>query len=107
MNICCQVHICNSISINPPSLLSPDILSPFESSFASGNNPIPMVFSIGSGTGCGGSEEMTNVKRGGSSSGTSMSAQSMAARQRRRRISEKTQELGKLIPGAGTKDEHC
>lgn len=28
-----------------------------------------------------------------------MSAQSMAARQRRRRISEKTQELGKLIPG--------
>lgn len=29
----------------------------------------------------------------------SVSAQSMAARQRRRKISEKTQELGKLIPG--------
>lgn len=59
---------CNNVSINPPSLLSPDILSPFDSSFASGNNPIPMVFSIGSGGGCGGSEEMTNVKRGGSGS---------------------------------------
>ncbi|KAL3632346.1 hypothetical protein CASFOL_025330 [Castilleja foliolosa] len=30
----------------------------------------------------------------------SLSAQSIAARQRRRKISEKTQELGKLIPGA-------
>ncbi|KAL2474794.1 Transcription factor bHLH [Abeliophyllum distichum] len=31
--------------------------------------------------------------------GSSLSAQSIAARQRRRKISEKTQELGKLIPG--------
>ncbi|XP_058071282.1 transcription factor bHLH52-like [Magnolia sinica] len=31
--------------------------------------------------------------------GTSVSAQSVAARQRRKKISEKTQELGKLIPG--------
>ncbi|KAJ8626854.1 hypothetical protein MRB53_020161 [Persea americana] len=33
------------------------------------------------------------------SNGGCLSAQSMAARQRRKRISEKTQELGKLIPG--------
>ncbi|KAF2317935.1 hypothetical protein GH714_041258 [Hevea brasiliensis] len=32
-------------------------------------------------------------------SGGSLSAQSIAARQRRRKITEKTQELGKLIPG--------
>ncbi|PIN24097.1 hypothetical protein CDL12_03182 [Handroanthus impetiginosus] len=32
-------------------------------------------------------------------SGGSLSAQTIAARQRRRKISEKTQELGKLIPG--------
>lgn len=31
--------------------------------------------------------------------GTSLSVQSIAARERRRRITEKTQELGKLIPG--------
>ncbi|KAL2494013.1 transcription factor bHLH [Forsythia ovata] len=31
--------------------------------------------------------------------GSSLSAQSLAARQRRRKITEKTQELGKLIPG--------
>ncbi|PSS02614.1 Transcription factor bHLH53 like [Actinidia chinensis var. chinensis] len=36
------------------------------------------------------------VKRGGS---RSLSAQSIAARQRRRKITDKTQELGKLIPG--------
>lgn len=36
------------------------------------------------------------VKCGG---GGSLSAQSIAARQRRRRITEKTQELGKLVPG--------
>ncbi|KAJ0082716.1 hypothetical protein Patl1_11493 [Pistacia atlantica] len=32
--------------------------------------------------------------------GVSLSAQSIAARQRRRKITEKTQELGKLIPGS-------
>ena len=37
------------------------------------------------------------VKRGES---RSLSAQSIAARQRRRKITDKTQELGKLIPGA-------
>ncbi|KAL8508277.1 hypothetical protein ACS0TY_018750 [Phlomoides rotata] len=37
-----------------------------------------------------------SVKAGG---GGSLSAQSIAARQRRRKITEKTQELGKLVPG--------
>ncbi|KAM7278544.1 hypothetical protein ACFE04_005678 [Oxalis oulophora] len=38
----------------------------------------------------------TNKKK---QSGVSLSASSIAARQRRRKISEKTQELGKLVPG--------
>jgi dihydroxyacetone kinase len=33
------------------------------------------------------------------STGVSLSAQSIAARERRRKITEKTQQLGKLIPG--------
>lgn len=36
---------------------------------------------------------------GGDGGGKNLSAQSIAARQRRRKITEKTQELGKLIPG--------
>lgn len=39
----------------------------------------------------------------GTSSGGSLSAQSMAARERRRKITEKTQELGKLIPATSQK----
>lgn len=42
-------------------------------------------------------EAMTAMKK--TSSGGVLSAQSIAARERRRRITEKTQELGKLIPG--------
>ncbi|CAI9091767.1 OLC1v1026876C1 [Oldenlandia corymbosa var. corymbosa] len=94
--------LCNGIGFfpDPPSLLSPEILSPapLGSSFGCDNPP---VFSIGS-------REMMNEKKGGSGSsnisnggggGLKVSAQSMAARQRRRKITEKTQELGKLIPG--------
>ncbi|KZV29365.1 basic helix-loop-helix family protein [Dorcoceras hygrometricum] len=39
------------------------------------------------------------VKRQPATSGGSLSAQSIAARQRRRKITDKTQQLGKLIPG--------
>ncbi|CAA3033217.1 transcription factor bHLH52 [Olea europaea subsp. europaea] len=42
----------------------------------------------------GSSESVKRINGGGS-----LSAQSIAARQRRRKITEKTQELGKLIPG--------
>ncbi|XAR50772.1 hypothetical protein NMG60_11005195 [Bertholletia excelsa] len=44
------------------------------------------------------SGSVETVKKGGGEGG-SLSAQSMAARQRRRKITEKTQELGKLVPG--------
>nr|XP_027103325.1 transcription factor bHLH52-like [Coffea arabica] len=74
---------------NPPliqELSPPEILSPFSGSLASE----PPVFCSG-GTG-----EMT-VKK--ASNGGTLSSQSIAARQRRRKITEKTQELGKLIPG--------
>ncbi|CAI9783501.1 unnamed protein product [Fraxinus pennsylvanica] len=43
---------------------------------------------------CGSSESVKRVNGEGS-----LSAQSIAARQRRRKITEKTQELGKLVPG--------
>ncbi|WCJ20140.1 basic helix-loop-helix (bHLH) DNA-binding superfamily protein [Euphorbia peplus] len=43
--------------------------------------------------------ESENVTTKKESSGRSLSAQSIAARERRRKITEKTQELGKLIPG--------
>lgn len=52
---------------------------------------------------CGNQEMKSDMKRGNSSSGststTAVSVQSIAARERRRKITEKTQELGKLIPG--------
>ncbi|PIA42618.1 hypothetical protein AQUCO_02000213v1 [Aquilegia coerulea] len=44
--------------------------------------------------------ESSTVKKKSSSSSSGLSPQSIAARQRRRKISEKTQELGKLIPGS-------
>ncbi|CAI0545995.1 unnamed protein product [Linum tenue] len=43
-------------------------------------------------------EEVMNKKQG-NGDGVTLSAQSIAARHRRRRITQKTQELGKLIPG--------
>ncbi|MFS7909760.1 putative transcription factor bHLH family [Helianthus anomalus] len=46
-----------------------------------------------------GEVEVKKPNEGGGGGGGSLSAQSMAARVRRRRISEKTQELGKLVPG--------
>lgn len=49
--------------------------------------PPPVTFSSG---------KTENVKK---QNGTSLSVQSIAARERRRKITEKTQELGKLIPG--------
>ncbi|CAI9103538.1 OLC1v1002041C1 [Oldenlandia corymbosa var. corymbosa] len=81
---------------NPPHpLLSPEIFPPFG---FTGDN-YPPVFSIGSG---GGSDKGCGYGGSGSSisSGSKkLSTQSVAARQRRRKITEKTQELGKLIPG--------
>ncbi|PIA61327.1 hypothetical protein AQUCO_00300697v1 [Aquilegia coerulea] len=50
--------------------------------------PVPMIY------------ENTAKKKSSSPGERSLSVQSVAARQRRRKISEKTQELGKLIPGA-------
>ncbi|XP_027109555.1 transcription factor bHLH52-like [Coffea arabica] len=74
---------------NPPllqELSPPEILSPFSGSLASK----PPVF-------CSGSTGEMTVKK--ASNGGTLSSQSIAARQRRRKITEKTQELGKLIPG--------
>lgn len=71
---------------NPTTGLSQnlEILGPFPS-FGNINNNVPSV--------CG-NKTVEATKKGGS-----FSAQSIAARQRRRKITEKTQELGKLIPG--------
>ncbi|XP_031120540.1 transcription factor bHLH52-like [Ipomoea triloba] len=44
-------------------------------------------------------ESEVAVKKNDNGAKTTLSAQSIAARERRRRITEKTQELGKLIPG--------
>ncbi|KAM6551686.1 hypothetical protein CsatB_001494 [Cannabis sativa] len=46
-----------------------------------------------------GADHVSELKRRSSSSSKVVSPQSMAARERRRKIAEKTQELGKLIPG--------
>ncbi|KAF9621288.1 hypothetical protein IFM89_018505 [Coptis chinensis] len=54
------------------------------------NIQVPMVYSSGGA--------VENVKKS-SNGDAGLSAQSVAARQRRRKISQKTQELGKLIPG--------
>ncbi|KAH6782288.1 hypothetical protein C2S51_007581 [Perilla frutescens var. frutescens] len=64
----------------------PDILMP----------PPPMTVFPAADYGINGSS-CDGLKR--EASGGSLSAQSVAARQRRRRITEKTQELGKLVPG--------
>ncbi|KAL3515945.1 hypothetical protein ACH5RR_022847 [Cinchona calisaya] len=81
---------CNVFIPNPPLLL-PEILDPFPGSFATN----PPVFNSGSGSNSG----EAGANKGCNGGGTTLSAQSMAARQRRRKITEKTQELGKLIPG--------
>ncbi|XP_019152440.1 PREDICTED: transcription factor bHLH52-like [Ipomoea nil] len=49
--------------------------------------------------GCAESEVAVKKNDNGNCSAKTLSAQSIAARERRRRITEKTQELGKLIPG--------
>ncbi|CAI9760045.1 unnamed protein product [Fraxinus pennsylvanica] len=71
-----------------PSMLqdfsSPEVMVPPFSDFSTA----PPVYRSGS------SESVGKKPNGGS-----LSAQSIAARQRRRKITEKTQELGKLIPG--------
>ncbi|XP_022893750.1 transcription factor bHLH52-like [Olea europaea var. sylvestris] len=71
-----------------PSMLqdfsSPEVMVPPFPDFSTA----PPVYSSGS------SESVVKKPNGGS-----LSAQSIAARQRRRKITEKTQELGKLIPG--------
>ncbi|XP_047309671.1 transcription factor bHLH52-like [Impatiens glandulifera] len=46
-----------------------------------------------------GNDNISNKKKNNNGIENVVSAQSIAARQRRRKISEKTQELGKLIPG--------
>ncbi|CAL1402741.1 unnamed protein product [Linum trigynum] len=57
----------------------------------------PVRFSIGR---CGGKEDEDVMnKKQSNGDGVTLSAQSIAARHRRRRITQKTQELGKLIPG--------
>ncbi|KAM3322682.1 transcription factor bHLH53-like [Capsicum chacoense] len=76
----------------PPN---PPIFQDF-SSYSLPEIPMP-VFSSGC---CDNNAEVV-AKKGGSSTYNEkkMSAQSIAARQRRKKITEKTQELGKLIPG--------
>ncbi|CAL5412630.1 unnamed protein product [Camellia sinensis] len=75
------------VSINPPMLpeFSPELHVPLPEFHS------PLVYSCGSGV-----ESIENVKK---PNGGCLSAQTIAARQRRRKITEKTQELGKLIPG--------
>ncbi|XP_059637936.1 transcription factor bHLH52-like [Cornus florida] len=67
-----------------PCLLSPELFVPLPEF----QSPPPLA------NNCGSSVESVRKPNGGSST-----AQSVAARQRRRKITEKTQELGKLIPG--------
>ncbi|KAI8001199.1 Transcription factor bHLH53 [Camellia lanceoleosa] len=75
------------VSNNPPMLpeFSPELHVPLPEFHS------PLVYSCGSGV-----ESIESVKK---PNGGCLSAQTIAARQRRRKITEKTQELGKLIPG--------
>ncbi|KAF5944859.1 hypothetical protein HYC85_018936 [Camellia sinensis] len=59
--------------------------------YSCGSGIVGLVYSCGSGA-----ESIETVKK---PNGGCLSAQTIAARQRRRKITEKTQELGKLIPG--------
>ncbi|CAK9151490.1 unnamed protein product [Ilex paraguariensis] len=81
----CAPGLCTWFVPNPPVLpeLLPEVLSPTpEFQFQS-----PPVYDCGI---------VESVKK---SNERTLSTQSIAARQRRRKITEKTQELGKLIPG--------
>lgn len=67
---------------------------------------VPPLYDGGQGSGdiMEGVSNYVQVKKengggGGGGGGRSLSAQSMAARVRRRKISQKTLELGKLVPG--------
>ncbi|PWA75301.1 Myc-type, basic helix-loop-helix (bHLH) domain-containing protein [Artemisia annua] len=60
-----------------------------------------MAMSYDTGHGCNvvNLDESLQVAKNGEGEGRKLSSQSMAARVRRRKISEKTMELGKLVPG--------
>ncbi|XAR50773.1 hypothetical protein NMG60_11005196 [Bertholletia excelsa] len=76
---------------NPPVLPDFSPSPDFHSALAPQLPSLPPVYK------CGSAETECAKKCKGA--GVSLSAQSMAARQRRRKITEKTQELGKLVPG--------
>ncbi|KAK4364814.1 hypothetical protein RND71_016172 [Anisodus tanguticus] len=92
--------------------LLPDIITPSHNLFNGGFVPNPPIFQDFASfsipeipmpvfsTGCCNNNAEVVVKKGGSNNNEKkMSAQSIMARQRRKKITEKTQELGKLIPG--------
>ncbi|KAK2999349.1 hypothetical protein RJ639_022744 [Escallonia herrerae] len=88
-----RARTCQDVFVPNPQVqlpeLSPELIAPlweFESR-------MPVYHGGGSAL----DHESTAVKEG--NGGGTLSVQSMAARKRRRKITEKTQELGKLIPG--------
>ncbi|KAL5577827.1 hypothetical protein UlMin_019526 [Ulmus minor] len=84
----------NSFSSNPSSNQAP-LMAPTlpELSRINYNNFPPQIYDYGN------PEFSTCTKKPSNSTSTTLSVQSLAARERRRKITEKTQELGKLIPG--------
>lgn len=92
------LHQCiNGFSIIPSPSFFQDPFPDFASSSSSSSRNPPLVRSKPV------EGKKKSGTRSGSGSGGSLSAQSMAARERRRKITEKTQELGKLIPATSQK----
>lgn len=83
-------------SLKPDGFVAnPPLLIP-EFSLPEIYGPVVPAFDYG---GCGDQDASGGKRASGGGGGGSLSVQSIAARQRRRKITEKTQELGKLIPG--------
>ncbi|XP_044497622.1 transcription factor bHLH52 [Mangifera indica] len=76
----------------PPPLLLPEFLPEIPA-------PPLAAFSLGKSSSCSRSDTDPESGAAEKANTVSLSAQSIAARERRRKITEKTQELGKLIPG--------
>ncbi|KAF5808152.1 putative transcription factor bHLH family [Helianthus annuus] len=91
--------------VTPMEEMQPELLPPLPEIYDGGGSstavPSPVRGNLYSGVGFNatqGEERSVQMKENSDGRGR-VSAQSMAARVRRRKISEKTSELGKLVPG--------
>ncbi|XP_047181520.1 transcription factor bHLH52-like [Vigna umbellata] len=79
-----------------PSSYTDEFLVPYDNFYSSHIEELPQQISVGFAQFHSTCEDLKCVKK---ETEKTISPQSLAARERRRRISEKTQQLGKLVPG--------